>query len=166
MLSKLKQSKAKRSDNSNTKGFTIIEVMIVLAIAGLILLIVFLAVPALQRSARNNQRKADIGRIGSAATTIISNNNGAVTAAALSSAAIQAEVGTRLAYYTSTNVTGGDSGTPADLVKVAVADNVRVVVNAKCGATPGADALVQTRQVAILYAIESGSGVTSLCVDQ
>jgi prepilin-type N-terminal cleavage/methylation domain-containing protein len=34
-------------------GFTIIEVMIVLAIAGLILLIVFLAVPALEREARN-----------------------------------------------------------------------------------------------------------------
>jgi prepilin-type N-terminal cleavage/methylation domain-containing protein len=31
------------------KGFTIIEVMIVLAIAGLIMLVVFLAVPALQR---------------------------------------------------------------------------------------------------------------------
>jgi prepilin-type N-terminal cleavage/methylation domain-containing protein len=35
-------------------GFTIIEVLIVLAIAALILLIVFLAVPALQRNARNN----------------------------------------------------------------------------------------------------------------
>ncbi|HPW47952.1 MAG TPA: prepilin-type N-terminal cleavage/methylation domain-containing protein, partial [Candidatus Saccharibacteria bacterium] len=32
------------------KGFTIIEVLIVLAIAALILLIVFLAVPALQRN--------------------------------------------------------------------------------------------------------------------
>jgi prepilin-type N-terminal cleavage/methylation domain-containing protein len=35
--------KLKKSDS----GFTIIEVMIVLAIAGLILLIVFLAVPAM-----------------------------------------------------------------------------------------------------------------------
>src|SRR6266404_623557 len=40
-------------------GFTIIEVMIVLAIAGLILAIIFLAVPALQRNARNNERKND-----------------------------------------------------------------------------------------------------------
>ena len=40
MLNKLKKS--------DKDGFTIIEVMIVLAIAGLILLIVFLAVPALQ----------------------------------------------------------------------------------------------------------------------
>lgn len=41
------------------RGFTIIEVMIVLAIAGLILAIIFLAVPALQRTARNNSRKND-----------------------------------------------------------------------------------------------------------
>ena len=41
------------------EGFTIIEVLIVLAIAGLILLVVFLAVPALQRNARNTQRNAE-----------------------------------------------------------------------------------------------------------
>ena len=41
------------------QGFTIIEVMIVLAIAGLILAIIFLAVPALQRNTRNNSRKND-----------------------------------------------------------------------------------------------------------
>jgi prepilin-type N-terminal cleavage/methylation domain-containing protein len=43
----------------NKQGFTIIEIMIVLAIAGLILLIVFLAVPSLERSARNTERKHD-----------------------------------------------------------------------------------------------------------
>ena len=45
--------------DTDDDGFTIIEVMIVLAIAGLILLLVFRAVPALQRSSRNNQRKHD-----------------------------------------------------------------------------------------------------------
>ena len=34
----------------DAKGFTIIEVALVLAIAGLIFLVVFLALPALQRS--------------------------------------------------------------------------------------------------------------------
>ena len=72
MLSKLKKSKSERSD----QGFTIIEVMIVLAIAGLILLIVFLAVPALQRNARNTQRKNDASNIQSTAATFESNNNG------------------------------------------------------------------------------------------
>ena len=35
------------------KGFTIIEVVLVLAIAGLIFLMVFIALPQLQRSQRN-----------------------------------------------------------------------------------------------------------------
>lgn len=70
MLNKLKKS--------NGKGFTIIEVMIVLAIAGLILLIVFLAVPALQRNSRNTQRKNDASAVASGIATEISNNNGNV----------------------------------------------------------------------------------------
>lgn len=45
----------------NSQAFTIIEVMIVLAITGLIMLIVFLAIPALQRSARNKMRRNDVG---------------------------------------------------------------------------------------------------------
>jgi prepilin-type N-terminal cleavage/methylation domain-containing protein len=39
------------------KGFTIIEVLIVLAVAALILLVIFLAVPALRRNERNYDRK-------------------------------------------------------------------------------------------------------------
>ncbi len=46
-----------------TEGFTIIEVLIVLAIAGLILLVVFLAVPALQRNSRNNIKRSEASRV-------------------------------------------------------------------------------------------------------
>jgi prepilin-type N-terminal cleavage/methylation domain-containing protein len=60
----------------NQKGFTIIEVVLVLAIAGLIFLMVFIALPALQRSQRNTQRKNDLSRIATAATSYQSNNNG------------------------------------------------------------------------------------------
>src|SRR5258708_5712319 len=49
--------------------------MIVLAIAGMILLIVFLVVPALQRNARNTQRKNDAAQISAAIATYISNTN-------------------------------------------------------------------------------------------
>src|ERR1700710_2002336 len=66
----------KKLQKSNSEGFTIIEVMIVLAIAGLILLIVFLAVPALQRSSRNTQRKNDASAISGAIANYIGNNNG------------------------------------------------------------------------------------------
>lgn len=61
---------------NKNKGFTIIEVMIVLAIAGLILLIVLLAVPALQRASRNTSRKNDASAISAAVNNSIDNNNG------------------------------------------------------------------------------------------
>lgn len=50
-------------NNNNKKGFTIIEVVLVLAIAGLIFLMVFIGLPALQRSQRNTQRRQDMARI-------------------------------------------------------------------------------------------------------
>lgn len=46
-----------------SKGFTIVEVLIVLAIGGLILTIVFYAVPTLERAGRNNQRRQDVNLI-------------------------------------------------------------------------------------------------------
>jgi prepilin-type N-terminal cleavage/methylation domain-containing protein len=62
------------------KGFTIIEVLIVLAIAGLILVVVFLAVPALQRNSRNQQYRSEASRILSGAQEFINNNNGTLPA--------------------------------------------------------------------------------------
>jgi len=61
---------------SQEKGFTIIEVVLVLAIAGLIFLIVFLALPQLQRSRRDTQRRNDAGRILAELENYASNNNG------------------------------------------------------------------------------------------
>lgn len=66
------------SIGSNTKGFTIIEVVLVLAIAGLIFLVVFLALPALQRGQRDTQRKNDAGRLISQITAYQTNNQGAL----------------------------------------------------------------------------------------
>jgi prepilin-type N-terminal cleavage/methylation domain-containing protein len=59
-------------------GFTIIEVVLVLAIAGLIFLMVFIALPALQRSQRDTQRKDDAARVLSQITNYQSNNRGNV----------------------------------------------------------------------------------------
>ena len=57
-------------------GFTIIEILIVLAIAGLILTIVFIAVPQLQRNTRDNQRQNIASRLSSELNTYSSNNQG------------------------------------------------------------------------------------------
>ena len=59
------------------EGFTIIEVVLVLAIAGLIFLVVFLALPQLQQSRRDSQRKSDAGRALAALESYAGNNNGA-----------------------------------------------------------------------------------------
>lgn len=64
------------------KGFTIIEVVLVLAIAGLIFLMVFIALPALQRNQRDTQRKNDLSRLQTAITSYTSNNRGALPATA------------------------------------------------------------------------------------
>ena len=64
--------------NNNKKGFTIIEVVLVLAIAGLIFMMVFIALPALQRSQRDTQRSNDIARVQTALNQYQANNRGAI----------------------------------------------------------------------------------------
>lgn len=56
------------------KGFTIIEVVLVLAIAGLIFLMVFVALPALQRSQRDTGRRDDMARVVSQISQFQANN--------------------------------------------------------------------------------------------
>ena len=63
----------------NKKGFTIIEVILVLAVAGLIFLMVFLALPALQRAQRDTQRKQDMAIVRAAINTYKSNNGGSLS---------------------------------------------------------------------------------------
>lgn len=72
----------KRQNELNERGFTIIEVVLVLAIAGLIFLIVFLALPQLQQSRRDSQRRSDAGRILAAVESWAANHNGSYPAKA------------------------------------------------------------------------------------
>ena len=62
------------------KGFTIIEVVLVLAIAGLIFLMVFIALPNMQRAQRDTQRRNDYSALSSNMTNYITNNNGKLPA--------------------------------------------------------------------------------------
>lgn len=72
----MKAIKLNKNQNLTKKGFTIIEVVLVLAIAGLIFLMVFLALPALQRSQRDAQRKQDIAMVVTALHNWKANNKG------------------------------------------------------------------------------------------
>jgi Tfp pilus assembly protein PilE len=60
----------------NGSGFTIIEVALVLAIAALIFLVVFLAVPALQRNQRDDARRRDVATASTLIQTWLANNGG------------------------------------------------------------------------------------------
>jgi prepilin-type N-terminal cleavage/methylation domain-containing protein len=62
--------------NSKSKGFTLIELVIVLAIAGLIFVIVFLAVGAAQAARRDTARKDAQNQLVAAVNQYASNNTG------------------------------------------------------------------------------------------
>lgn len=68
----------KRIKCGNKKGFTIIETSLVLAIAGLILVMVFIALPALQRQSRDTKRKDDTMLFAQALKKYQQNNRGAL----------------------------------------------------------------------------------------
>jgi prepilin-type N-terminal cleavage/methylation domain-containing protein len=94
-----------------TEGFTIIEVMIVLAIAALILLIVLLAVPALQRNSRNTTLKNDAATISAGFSEYLSNNDGAIPASISG---------------TAPNITIGAAGSSQSAVKVSSGTTVNL----------------------------------------
>ena len=65
-----------KQDTNTKQGFTIIEVVLVLAIAGLIFLMVFVALPALQRSQRDTARRNDLARVDTSTVQYQTNNQG------------------------------------------------------------------------------------------
>jgi len=154
---------------SNQKGFSIIEVLIVLAIAGLIMLIVFLAVPALQRNARNSSRQSDASKFSAAVQQCLSNNNGSNTNCRTTGTSgnlviwDSAEAGQlEIAAYSSTAV-----GTPpvpqTSGTGITSTNNMVYKFGYKC---TGASATTGTsREFAIVYNTEgSGSNYQPACI--
>lgn len=69
-----KKGTRKMKSTGDLGGFTIIEVVLVLAIAGLIFLMVFIAFPTLQRSQRDTTRRTDLGRMSGFISSYQGNN--------------------------------------------------------------------------------------------
>lgn len=155
------------------KGFTIIEVVLVLAIAALIFLMVFIALPALQRNQRDAARKDVIGKVASSVTTYQSNNRGQ-----------QPVKGTDLAgYVDGTPAAAGlksDSGAysatssdtfidnnyivhvvvySTDGTDVADTNLVEVITGAKCNSGGNAAVKGSTRNAAVMVKMENGNAV-------
>lgn len=150
------------------EGFTIIEVMIVLAIGGLIMLIVFLAVPALQRNSRNNAYRDEASRLLSAYAEISANKGGSVLTASNSDTATDAQTVrnaanakefTRLVIELETGTTGPTR------TQAVIRNGARCTSAAPTAANAATDP-GGSRQIAILYTVETSSGSTIMqCQD-
>jgi len=159
MLSKVK---------SQNKGFTIIEVMIVLAIAGLIILVVLLAVPALQRNGRNTAMKSDAGQLLGYITDFSASNEGAkpdatttVSSGQVSIAGASGTTATTGKIQSGTVVTDKvAAATPAE--ETITAGSIIIVFGAKCpDALSTSDKLTpvtSARSAAIIYPLETNGG--------
>ncbi len=183
MLKQLQKAK-------NQKGFTIIEVLIVLAIAGLILLVVFLAVPALQRNGRNTTIKNDAQAVAGGISEFSSNNSGSVptkltnNAGSLTFANATVNNGGSAKIQGTTTVNGSAAAATFATVTPPVAGNVSagaVYVDSgeSCQSAAGAPTK-STRAFAIYYWTETpsvaagvdgqtgiinGAGLKGQCVD-
>lgn len=147
----------------NIKGFTIIEVVLVLAIAGLIFLMVFIALPALQAGQRDTARKNDASIVSTAVTNYISTNRGTFP----NTTQLQSYV-TGLSDNTSTTSVSVPSPVPGS--PVAVTDgSVIVIKGKKCGAPDSADAKKYSytnglnREFIVITLLEGGGGA-AMCI--
>lgn len=154
--------------NNINKGFTIVETMIVLAIAGLILLIVLLAVPALQRSSTNTNMKTDASAISAAISDFESNNGGMIPTTA--------DLPTAPDTTTGKYVIGGQTGSTAisSTAKIQTSDIISPNTSSPAISTWdaaassnntiyisigfGCDSTPNSRTVSIFYPVATGSG--------
>lgn len=144
------------------KGFTIIEVLIVLAIAGLILLIVFLAVPALQRNSRNTAMKTDVSNVLGGVSEFVGNNDGKMPTSITGTGDITMTNG---AISQTTKVRGSTSVTYATTAVTSLPTGRDIVVHigGKCSSTGTATVAGTSRSVAALYQIETSGGNVLKC---
>lgn len=147
----------KRKDES---GFTIIEVLIVLAIAGLIMVVVFLAVPNLQRTQRNNARKTDANNLLSNLSEYVGNNAGQTPTAACTGGSgangctwAATVANNKLGQYS----TGSVQYMTAVPTTAPTKDQAFLISNATCSGV-NAVASTNSRNFVVWYGIEQSTG--------
>lgn len=151
MLHKLKQQKS--------DGFTIIEVLIVLAIAGLIMMVVFLAVPALQRNSHNTERKSDVSALIGAVQEYENNNNGSLPTAAADITGLA-----KTGFYQSTDIVYAKNGSAVTATPTAT-DKVTINTYSKCNGNALAASGATSRNVTAVYFIETSGAPQAQCQD-
>ena len=154
-------NKLSQRNKKSAQGFTIIEVVLVLAIAALIFLMVFIALPALQRGQRDAGRKNDVSIVVSALQTYLSNNRGSfgTGTTVISGPTLQKYVD-RLSQYQPTDISVTKDATSGKYS--ATKDTIKVYTGVTCDASmpaPG-DLRMQlnkagSRQAAVITALEN-----------
>lgn len=149
MLNKIK--------NRKEEGFTIIEVLIVLAIAGLILLVVFLAVPALQRNSRNTSLKNDVQNVLGGVSEYQNVNSGAMPTAVSGTGTVNFTGGTA----TSIKIQGTTAVTTVTTAPTSAitAGTIQVKLGTRC------DGVANARAVSAYYSLETSSSSSLQCQD-
>ena len=155
-----------------TKGFTIVETLIVLAVVATILIIVLLAVPALQRNSRNTQAKSAANTLaaGWAEQVSVSGlapslNNGTSGAGVASFAIIGAntyKISSNITpyYNVSFNFTTSVTYSNATSSTSVSVNNINIIPMGVCaiGSAPNVAKGIST-QLAIFYPIEGSNQV-------
>lgn len=152
------------------EGFTIIEVLIVLAIFGLIMLIVFLAVPALQRNSRNTAIRNDVQNVLGGVSEYQGANNGRIPNGITSSTTNPGTVDYTGGNATTARVQGTTAvSTVTSAPATLQTGQIQVMLRHQCnpndtnGSTP---VIANTRAVAAFYSVETaGGGLVRQCAD-
>jgi prepilin-type N-terminal cleavage/methylation domain-containing protein len=157
---------------SSPAGFTIVETMFVLAIAGVIMLVVFLSFPVLERASHNSDRKEDIVTILQYLSRYELNNSGAFPACsttapnedcgdtdATDTNAFLQNSESHLVFYTTSEVSaipGSPSG--PSISAPSGDDNVDIYNYYKCDGNSAVSTGAGYRDVVALYNLQSGGG--------
>ncbi len=142
--------------HQNEKGFTIIEVVLVLAIAALIFLMVFIALPALQRSQRDTARKSDAGIVSSGVASYTGNNRGTFP-----TTATIASYSKNVSDNTSSVVVNTTSGAQTITGTLAPDGVIVITQSSTCGASTAASQVLAAgtvRQYTVVTKLEEGGG--------
>ncbi len=159
-------------------GFTIIEVLVVLAVAGLIMTVIFKAIPQLQRGQRDSQRKGITTRLKSELEAYASNSQGIYPFTGVGTTAVlcntQAASGNNCGNWFSNyvnnmfNITDPSSranvniyydntiATPAYAPNPWTPGNVYIIVGGRCnsGSVTGVAGDLNSKQYAMMTALQ------------
>lgn len=129
------------------QGFTLIEIVIVMAIAAALILVVLLAVGGAQRARRDTQRRGDASAYTAALDSYAANNGGVYPATG---------TGLTATYFSRNDPTTGSPYTVQATVPTS-AGQIQYVLSAKCnGNTVQTITPAQSGQYAVVMYMESG----------